>query len=146
MFVDSYTQLAAAQAFTATALFTNVLDMSTVDPDLGDGEPIGLQLTVDVAADFTTGNETYQLDILTDDAAALSSPTVVQSAIITAAELAAGDKHFFPLKKNIIQERYIGGRLTLGGTTPTITVSADIRPQSMSEGNYRHYASGFTVS
>lgn len=146
MFIDAFTQVSAAQALTATAVSTNTIDLSAIDPDIGIGEPVGFQITVDVAADFTTMDETYQFNIVGDDDAALGSPVVLVEQIKLAADLTAGHKFFLPLPSGIISERYIGLQFVLGGTTPTVTVSAHLCPQSMSENDNPSYASGFTVS
>ena len=59
MILDSLLKFSDAQALTATADSTNVIDLSN-DRDIGIGEPMALVVTVGVAADFTTGDETYQ--------------------------------------------------------------------------------------
>ena len=148
MFVDLFTQLSNEQAIAAvaTTLMTNVIDLSAIDPDIGVGEVFGLQLTVDVAADFTTGDETYTFEIINDDVANMASPVVFASFPILTTRLLAGDKHFLPMPSGTLGERYLSGQVVTVGTTPTITFSAAFGPQSMGESSYRFYASGFLVS
>lgn len=148
MFVDLFTQLSDEQAIAAatTTLMTNVIDLSAIDPDIGVGEVFGLQITVDVAADFTSANETYVFEIINDDDPAMGTPVVFASFPILAVNLALGDKHFLPMPSGTLGERYLSGQIVTAGTTPIITFSAHFAPQSMGESTYRNHASGFLVS
>lgn len=133
MFMDALLLVSDAQAVTATAVSTSSIDTSltSVQRQVGTGEPIGFGLTVDVAADHTTGNETYQVDIVSDGDPALGSPTVIASYVLLFSQLTAGAKFFFPLPMGFPAERYIGLQYTVGGTTPTVTVTAALTLQSM---------------
>ena len=143
MYVDLETQLSDAQALTATADSTNYIDLG-VDRDMGKGEPLALVITVDVAADTANGDETYQFQVETDDNTSFSSSTIVADATIGRAVLTAGSVHVIPLGNT--NERYLQGVYTLGGTTPSVTVTADIKPMSMIQNADVYYASGFAVS
>lgn len=141
MYVDSQNRFSASQALTATAASTNLIDLG-VDRDIGVGEPLAVVLTVEAAADFTTGNETYQVDVETDDNSSFSSASVIARRIPTAAELTLGTVMAIPLPNT--NERYIRLNYTLGGTTPTVTLSAHLAPLSMVQNN-RTYADGFNI-
>jgi hypothetical protein len=141
MYVDSQNVFSDSQALTATAASTNLIDLG-VDRDIGVGEPLAVVLTVEVAADATTGNETYQVDVETDDNSSFSSASVIARRIPTAAELALGTVMTIPLPNT--NERYIRLNYTLGGTTPTVTLSAHLAPLSMVQNN-RTYADGFSI-
>lgn len=141
MILDSKLQFSDAQALTGTADSTNVIDLSN-DRDIGIGEPMALVVTVGVAADFTTTDETYQFQLETDDNAAMSSSTIIGDVTVAAANLTAGDKVVIPLGHS--NERYLQVVYTLGGTTPTVTVDAYLQPLSMIDG-YVTYASGYSV-
>lgn len=142
MYTDAQNLFSDAQALTATAVSTNVIDLG-VDRDIGDGVPMGVLITVDVAADGTTTDETYQFDIQTGSTA--TPTTVIARRILTYTELTAGSKWCIPLPKD--NQRYLRLNYTLGGTTPTITVTALLMPLSMIDGkNTQQYTSGFTVS
>jgi hypothetical protein len=147
MFLDAFLRVSNAQALTATAVSTSSIDQGVVDPDreIGTGEPIGFGVFVSVAADATTGNETYQFDVVADDDAALGSPTVLSSSIRTAAQLAAGSAHFFEVPIGFPRERYLGMQYTLGGTTPTITLSAYLMPRSLFSILAKAYPKNYTV-
>lgn len=142
MILDAQALLSDAQALTATAASTNIYDAGA-DRDLGVGEPLGVAISVDVAADFTSTNETYQFDIETDDNSSFSSATVIARRIIVAGSLTAGARFVIPLPHD--NERYLRINYTLGGTTPTVTVTAWIAPLSFIEKN-QQYADGLTIS
>jgi hypothetical protein len=71
---------------------------------------------VDVAADFTTGDETYTFNVISSASANLSSPDRAQLARDPAGTLTwrAQVLHVIPSKT----QRYLGWSLTMGGTTP----------------------------
>lgn len=145
MYIDAQLLFSDAQAITADATSTNVVDLSQASRNMGDGEPLAVVFTVDVAADSTTGDETYEFEIHTDDNAALSSSTQVVASVIAAAALTAGSQHVIVLPPNYAFERYLGVKYDVGGTTPTITVTAFLQPLSMVQ-KYKSYADGFTIS
>lgn len=148
MFVDAQTQVSAAQSFTdGTAVSTNSIDLTAIDPDIAVGEPMGFGINIDVGAGVASA-ETYQFNIVGDDAAALSSVVVLAEMIMPKAELGLGQKFIFPLPPNRITERYIGLQLVLadGGGTATLTISAHLAPMSMLEVNYRSYPKGYVIS
>lgn len=146
MFLDALLMLSDAQALTATALSTNTIDLGnpTVSRRIGTGEPMVLAVQVDVAADFTTGDETYSVQIVSSAAAALTSPTVLAQFTLTAAQLAAGKKFSLPVPAGMPGQRYLGVNYVLGGTTPTVTVTASIMPRSMAEAEYTYYPKGYS--
>lgn len=129
MLIDSRLEFSDEQALTATAASTNVIDLGS-DVDVGPGRPLFVVVQVDVAADDTTGDETYVAALQTDDNASFSSATQIGSVTI-AAGAAAGTRYVlgFPYAN----ERYVRLNYTLGGTTPTATLSAwltDQEPES----------------
>jgi len=147
MFVDALMLLADAQAFTATAYSTNTIDLGAATREIGVGEALELVVTVDVAGDRTTGDETYEVQIVQSANANLSSHDVLVSRAIPVADLAAGKVIRVPLPAGSVTKRYIGARLVLAGTTPTITVTAFIQPAAMASlAVPQSYAKGYTVS
>lgn len=143
MILDKQLQFSDSQALTATAVATNVIDLGAAR-DIFSGEPMCVIMNVEVAADFTSANETYAFGIETDDNASLSSPTVLSSVTLAASVLTLKSVHIIPIPVATM-ERYLGFRYTLGGTTPTVTVSAHLIPLSMAS-KYRFYADGLTIS
>lgn len=157
MLLDAQNQLSDSQALTGTALSTNVIDLST-DRNVGTGEPMAVVVNVEVAADQTTGDEDYQFDVETASDAGITTARkllarrVFESGTPTApAEdadlLVAGFKFVLPIPAGSLAEaeRYLAVRYTLAGTTPTITVSAHLVPQSFI-GITADYPKGYTIS
>lgn len=144
MFLDNLLLLSDAQALTATAASTNVIDTGAVARNLPVGEPLALVITVDVAADFTTTDETYAFAARTSAAAGLTSPTDIGSRTIAASALTAGSIHVIPLGTPMLL-RYLAAYYTLGGTTPSITVTTSIMPLNMIQ-QYQSYPKGYTIS
>lgn len=148
MFIDALLTVSDAQALTATAVSTKSIDTGNVTPKnaLGDGEPMGFTLSVDVAADHTTGNETYQVDVVEDTAEDLGTATVIATYVLLYSQLTAGARFFLPLPPGYNTKRYIGLSYTLGGTTPTVTVTAEFGPQSLYAAKVPvNYAKGYVA-
>lgn len=128
MILDFQNQMSDAQALTATAVSTDVLDLDR-DDNIGKGEPMAVVVPVVVAADYTTTDETYQFTVQTSTDEAFSSPiTVVDSGTINGDVLTAGYKVVLPIGHS--NERYLRVSYTLGGTTPSVTVDAYLVPLS----------------
>lgn len=142
MYTDAHNLFSDAQALTATAVSTNIIDLGS-DRNIGQGEPMAVVIQTDVAADFTTANETYQIDIQTDDNDSFSSAVVISRRIPTAAQLPLGSKLVMPLPHD--NERYLRLNFTLGGTTPTWTVTAYLVPMSMIQADEK-YPDAITIS
>lgn len=152
MNVDNHNTFSDAQALTETTVSTNLVDLSAARA-IGEGNPLAVMITVDVAADAGNNNETYQFTVQTDDNSSFSSPmnltTILYGALpsIPRAHLAAGSVIVLPLPvlSETTGERYVRVSYTLGGTTPSVTVTAELQPMNMVQA-YRSYAKGFTIS
>jgi hypothetical protein len=145
MYVDAFTLVSDSQAVTATAFSTNTIDLSNVTPkrDIEVGEALGFAVCVEVAADFTTGDETYTVEVVQSDNANLSSPDVIGSRLLSAAERAVGSLIFVAL--GAVTKRYIGLRYTVAGTTPTVTVSAWLTSRELFSKQTTYYARNYAV-
>lgn len=143
MFVDSLLLLSDAQALTATAASTNVVDFS-LDRNVGVGEPMCVVISLDVAADDADGNETYVAALQADDNDSFSSAVEIGSATITRGDV-AGSKYVIVIPPDGRDEQYLRLNFTLGGTTPSVTVTAFVQPVNMLQNDY-YYANGYTVS
>lgn len=146
MYVDAFGLVSDSQAVTATAVSTHTIDLTNVTPkrDIEAGEALGFGVCIEVGADFTTGDETYQFDVIQSANADLSSPTVLSSTVRTAAQLPTGALLFLPIPATVTA-RYIGLRYTTGGTTPTMTVSAWLTARALFSKIHTFYARNYAV-
>lgn len=142
MILDKQNMFSEAQAVTGAAktMSTNVIDLSSIR-QIGAGKPLFVIVNVDVAAGGTT--PTLAVTIETDDNAALSTtailftgPTIAAAGLVTSTQLV----YQVPLSG---MERYLALGYTLGGTSPTITLSAHVVENFQQDAKY---ASGFSVS
>lgn len=140
-YVDAQALLDDAHAYSATAVSTNTYDTQSATNDVGVGEPLVCEINVDVAAAGTT--PTFTFDVISSAAANLGTPTVLASVTPAAATLVAGYKFYIEIPSKA--QRYLGLRLTLGGTTPTITITASIKPRKMRE-DLKYYPKNYTIS
>lgn len=146
MNLDFQNRLSNAQAFSADAYSSNVIDLVAASSRPFAGEDaMCIALFVSVAADHTTGNETYQFELCTDDNSAMGSPTTLMSKAILYSALTAGSKHVIPLDPQLLCERYLALHFTGGGTTPTVTLSAFLCPMEQVD-MYFPYADAITIS
>jgi hypothetical protein len=144
MIVDAQCVLCDAQALTVDACSTNTYDTGAAGNSLEVGEPMCIACVVDVAADHTTGDETYEFQVIQSANADLSSPDILSktdSTFLDYAKLTAGARFYLPIPPGMKTKRYIGLYFNGGGTTPTITLTAFIQPLSMIQ-NDKTYASG----
>lgn len=148
MFNDALLLLSDAQAFAASGVSTNVIDFGNTTPKrrIGSGEPLAVLVSIDVAADFTTTDETYTLRVLSSAAANLSTPTVLAQRTLTgAAERAAGARFVLPIPPGTPLLEFVGLDTVLGGTTPSITITASLVPLKMAEESLLAYAKAYNV-
>ena len=157
MFLDTRSQFSDSQALTATAVGTNVIDLA-VAASIGNGEPLGVLFTVEVAADQTTGDEdyTFQVEYASNAAQSTGRQLVGErnfesgtpgAPAQNADLLVAGFSFVVPIPMTNQSEdgRYIGIRYVLAGTTPTVTMSAHLGPLSTFEVAQPTYGSGFSI-
>lgn len=145
MITDAQLTLSDAQALTATALSTNTWDTTLAANDPFMGKPLALVVTNDVAADFTTTDETYQIQVVASAAASLTSPTVLTSRTYIAADRAVNAVIVVPIPGLTKILRYVGVNYVLGGTTPSVTVTASIMPLDQVDMR-KYYPEAITIS
>lgn len=142
MILDAQLMYSDAQALTATAASTNVVDHGS-DRNLGMGVALAILIVFDVALAGTTPTLTIALQ--TDDNAAFSSAAQVAiTASITAA--AVGAKYVIMLPPDTSMERFSRLNYTLGGTSPTATVTAMMLPANFISQENTYYADAITIS
>ncbi len=143
MILDSQHLFSDAQALTASAASTNIIDLGS-DRNIGVGEEMAVVLQLTVAADDADGDETYSAAIQTDDNSGFSSAATLGTLTITRGD-AAGSRYVFMLPKDSSVEQYLRVNYTLGGTSPSVTLDAFLIPAKGLE-HVDYYASGYTVS
>jgi hypothetical protein len=122
MILDKLNQYADAQTLAASGASTNVIDHGS-DRNIGLGEPLALVITV-TACVSNDGDETYAFVLQSDaDEAFGSAGTVIPSQSITRGTTG---RFIYYLPKDVTTERYTRLSWTLGGTTPSITYSAEL--------------------
>lgn len=157
MILDLQNHFSEAQAITADAVGTNVIDLS-VDRSIGNGVPMAVLFAVDVAADQTTGDEDYTFDVeYASDAAQTTARQLIGRRVFESGTpaapfqdadlLIAGFTFAIPIPPTTLSqsERFLGIRYDVAGTTPTITMTASLVPLSMVDARVL-YAKGYTIS
>ncbi len=126
--MDRTGQFSDAQAVTATAASTNVIDLGATGTPYGASAPLAREIGVDGAPLVVTVVESFNnltsltITMQVDDNPAFSSPvTTYVSPTYTLANLQAGAKYLlpdaFPVGTN---ERYVRLLYTPAGTAPTL--------------------------
>lgn len=149
MYTDAQLTFSDAQAVTAQAGSTNVVDTGPLfsgitGRNLGMGERVWVAVTVDVALTDAGSDSTVSVELQTDDNAAFSSAALVSTLGTIPALAAAGSSYFFPLPPAtdaIPYERYIRLRYTpnngnLSTGTFTASITKDISAYTSTPGGY----------
>jgi hypothetical protein len=153
MIMDKFLEFSDAQAVTATAISTNVVDLyplgnntvTNLTRDIGTGENIYLIVNTLAAATDTGSDATLTITLESDDNTSLSSPTVHFS---TAALAFAA---FSPAGTNLVKiklpagdyQRYLGVRFTVAnGPLTAGTFDAFLVKDAQA---FTAYKAGFTI-
>lgn len=149
MFIDALLKVAAAQAFTAAAVSTSSIDLGSpggvgtpTKRQIQEGEPMGFLFTTDVAASATT----VLLEVISaDDAALTTNVTVHGSQSELSAAVVLGAAFFVPFTQGLpLLRRFIGVRVTPAGGAATVTMSAELMPDTFAQaGPPQSYARNF---
>lgn len=144
MITDKQLEFASAQAVTAQAVSTNVVDLKKAGIDIGAGENVYVHVNCDVAMTDSGSDSTITAELVTDDNSGMSSAVVVQTLGVFPALSAVGAKVLARIQPSNLFERYIairftptGGNLTTGSFSAHILKDADVQ---------KSYASGFTIA
>lgn len=132
MILDSQLQFSDAQAVTAAAASTNVLDLG-VARDIGSGKPLYVCLNVDVALDDAGDDSELAVTLETDDNSDFTSATELMALFTLAANAPAGTKKVAVLPPGLDYERYLrlkytpaDGDLSAGSVTAFLTDSYEV--------------------
>ena len=145
MYVDRQLRFSNAQAVTASAASTDLIDMGAVDSDWGPGTPLWLVVQCVTAMTDGGSDSTVTVTLESDDSASFGSATTLQTLPVFAALSAAGTVRMTQIAPMTTNERFIrlqytvaNGNLTTGSFTGYITTQA---PQ-----NWTAVADGITIS
>lgn len=127
MLLDAQLQYSDLQALTgpASTASTNVIDHGSARA-LGIGEGLTVVVTVDVALAGTT--PTLQIAIETDSVVGFGSKTTVATSAAYGPTIAIGTRYAMTLPPDRSVKRFTRLFYTTTGTTPTITVTAELVP------------------
>lgn len=143
MLTDIHATLSSAQAVSGSAASTDYYDFG-VPYDMSRGEPLCILVTCDASADFTTGDETYTFSVQADDNSSFSSATTIAAIQRTGAQLTIGTK--VPVSFHTNAERYIRLGYTVGGTSPSGTFTAELKPLCDVATETSNLPSGYTIT
>lgn len=155
MYLDSQNEFSDAQAVTATAISSNVVDLTQgvtspatlTDIDIGTGEDVYLVVQTQTTATDAGSDATLAVTLESDSTADLAtSPTVHYStgALAFAAFATAGSVLAMVKLPSGTYERYLGVRYTVASGPLTAGKFDAFLTKDVQK--YRAYASGFTVS
>lgn len=117
MLIDVKNHFADNLALTATAVATNVIDLSSTNllKDMGSGKPLYLVFLVTTVLDSAGEAATLTITLESDDNTSLSSATTHwSSGSIAEATLVAGYKKVIALPVEKTYQQYLGVRFTVG--------------------------------
>lgn len=143
MYVDAQLLFSDAQAVTAAAASTNIVDLG-VARDLGTGQDLYVVVSVDTTMDDDGDDSTLEVKVQKDTVEGFGSAEDAQIIGTFAATSAAGTRLVAKLDPDKIDQRYIrlyytpaNGNLSAGAFTAFITTDVQA---------YTSYAAGYTIS
>lgn len=132
MIMDKQNLFSDAQAVTATALSTNIMDLGKAGLNMGVGEELYLVCIVDTTLDDSGDDSTITVTLETDSVEAMDSAAVLLTLGTFAANAAAGSRLVQRIPVSAAYERYIGvrytaanGSLSAGAFTTFLTKNID---------------------
>ncbi len=156
MYLDSQLQFSDTQTVTATAVATNVLDLS-VDRSIGNGEPMAVLFIIESDAVQTGSDEDYTFDVeYASNAAQTTGRQLIGKRIFESGTpdapaqnadlLVTGFTFSIPIPPTTLAESeiYLGVRYTIAGAAADVDVSAYLLPLSMVDAT-NNYADGFAI-
>lgn len=115
MFIDVLNRYWNAQALAADGN-SDIIDHG-VDRNLGIGEPMVIAILLTADADDTDGDETYVVNLTTDDAEGFGTKSTVASVNIPRGSV-AGTMFFINIPPNGAIKRYTRLEMDMGGASP----------------------------
>lgn len=129
MILDAQTLFSDAQALTASAASTNLIDLGAAGRDMGRGRKLMIRLNVDTALTDSGSDSTVTVTLQTDDNDSFSSATTAQTLFTIAATAAAGTVYRAYVAPGALDERYCrlyytmnNGNLSTGAVTAAMVL------------------------
>lgn len=146
-YIDAQNEFSDAQAVTATAISTNVIDLGATNTlkDIGSGEDIYLVVQTEAACTDVGSDATLQVDLLSDSTSDLAtSPTThwTSGSLAFAAFSPAGTKIAAVKLPKGDYERYLGVKYTVGAGP--LTAGAFDAFLTKDVESFRSYAKGYS--
>jgi hypothetical protein len=143
MYMDAQLLFSDAQAVTAAAASTNLVDLVATERRIGTGKPLYIVIGVDVAMTDSGSDSTIAVTLESDTTAAFASATNRQTLGTFAATSAIGTTIIAVVAPEILTERFIrlyytpaNGDLTTGSFTAFMTTEIQA---------FTGYPDGFTI-
>lgn len=156
MIFDAQSEFSNNQAVTASAVGTNVIDLSQ-NRSIGNGEAMAVAFFVKIAADQGTGDEDYTFEVeYATNAAQSTGRQVVGRRVFESGSpnapaqdadlLVSGFTVIIPIPPTTLAEsaQFLGIRYVTAGTSPSITCSAVLMPMSDIDAT-NNYANNYTI-
>lgn len=122
MRIDGQNEFSDAQAVTATALSTNVIDLGQAQPKIMGGEDLYVEVKVGTAF---AGGTSIRAIVWTDDTTTVSSGAdIISGDVIATASAIAGASLLRVNLKGLPLQRYLGLQYVIVGTMSAGTVDA----------------------
>ena len=143
MITDLLLKYSDSQVLTASGLSTSQADHQS-DRNLGVGQDLCVLIELPIAPKSSAGNETYTAQFVTSSTdATLVTNTGLATVTIPAASV-AGAKFVIPIAADGSVKRYTGVYYTLGGTNPSLTVTATMLPTELLQNDY-YFPRGYVI-
>lgn len=145
MITDKLLRVSAAQVVTASAVSTDVIDLSQAR-DIGEGEALYMHFSVDTVVASGTGGSTVEFQVIGSATNNLAAPVVLgSSGAIVKTALVAGARVAVRINPIIGSRgyRYIGANYVVSAALTTGAFTADI---VVNIADNKTYPSGFVVA
>lgn len=144
MILDAQNRFSNAQAVTATAASTDLIDLVAAGIDFGIGEPLYFLVNVDVAMTDSGSDSTITVTTEIDTAANFPSATTAQTIGVFAATSAIGARLLAGVQPLLHVERFLRLKYTVAnGNLSAGSFSAYILTGPQLD---KAYADGFTIT
>ena len=123
--IDAQNTLSDAQAVTATAISTNIIDLGQATPQYAGGDD--LMLTCKVNTAFAGGTSIRAILWTDDTTTTTDGADIISGDVVLTAAATAGSSLLTVNLKNLPLQQYIGVQYVVVGTMSAGAIDADLR-------------------